>query len=180
MKKAFLLAVAALTLIAAPAAAKEGFYIGAYVTPSAKVSGTGMDSGSGYGFRAGMGFGRYLSIEGNYETSRYDVTGGTADLKGLAADLKLNFPLTSLDSNNVMTLEPYAKAGYAISYDLKIPNAGTSSGSGARIGFGIELYVFKELSINAGWTRTKISFDDPINKDANIRAYDIGLIYHFI
>ena len=184
MKKLFLLVVAAMTFVATPAMAKEGLYIGAYLIQNAKISGdagTDIDTGSGYGFRAGLGFNRYLSIEGNYERTSYDVKGGgTVDLNGLAVDLKLNFPLTSLDSANVMTLEPYIKFGYGINYDLKPEGASSSSGSGARFGLGIELYLFRELSANVGWTRTNISFDSPLNKDGNVRAFDIGLMYHFM
>ena len=183
MKKWLVLAVAAVTFIATPAMAKEGFYLGAYLLPSVTISGdagTGIDSGSGYGFRAGLGFNRYFSIEGTYSKTKHDLSGGsTADLTGLAADLKLNFPLTSLDSAQVMTLEPYVLLGYSINYELKSPS-GSSSGNGARFGIGIELYLFRELSVNAGWTRTNLSFDSPINADGNIRTFDVGVIYHFI
>ena len=151
MKKVLLLAVAALTLITTPVMAKEGVYLGAYLIQGAKISGdagTNIDTGSGYGFRAGLGFNRYLSIEGNYERTSYDVKGGgSVDLDGLAADLKLNFPLTSLDSANVMTLEPYIKLGYGINYDLKPEGGSSSSGSGARFGLGVELYLFRELEL---------------------------------
>ncbi len=179
MKKLFLLAVASFTFIAAPAMAKEGGYIGAFLIPSASISVGSVDSGSGWGLRAGLGFNRYLALEGTYVKTKHDRTGGTADLTGLAADFKLNFPLTSLDSYNVMTLEPYVLLGYGINYDLKFENGQSSSGSGGRFGLGIELYLFKELSVNAGWTRTNVSFDGPVNTDGAVRVFDAGLIYHF-
>lgn len=180
MKKLLVMAVAALVFTAAPVMAKEGFYIGAYFVPSVDISAVPVESGSGYGFRAGLGFNRYFGIEGSYEATEHDLTGGgSADLKGVAVDVKINFPLTSLDSNNVMTLEPYLRAGYGVDYELSW-DSGSSSGSGLRLGLGLELYLFKELSISGGWTRTRVSFDDPIDKDSSIRAFDVGLNYHFI
>ena len=183
MKKALMLMVLALAFIATPAMAKEGLFVGAYVLPTVKLSGdalSGVESGSGYGFRAGLGFNKYLSIEGTYEKSQHDITGGpTLKMSGLAVDLRLNFPLTTLDSAKIMSLEPYVLFGYGLKYEVK---AGTvsSSGNGPRYGFGIEQYLFRELSINAGWTRTSISFDSPVNKDGTIRTFDVGLTYHFL
>lgn len=181
MKKLLLSAVAALALMASPALAKEGLYVGAYFVPSADISGIGgVDTGTGYGFRAGIGVGRYFSIEGSYETTEHDIdiAGGTLDMTGLAVDAKVNFPLTSLDSGNVMTLEPYVRLGYGIDYEVET-DVFEDSGSGFRIGVGIELYLFQELSINGGWTRTEISFDDS-NEDGAVRVFDVGLNYHFM
>lgn len=177
MKKFFLWAVAAIMFTATPVLAKEGGYIGAYLLPTVKISGISVDDGSGYGFRAGLGFNRYLSIEGSLEMAEHDVTGGgTADLTGLAVDAKINFPLTSLDNYNVMTLEPYIRLGYGVNYELK--NGGSSTdGSGSRFGVGIELYLFRELSVNTGWTSTDVSFD---NTDADVRTFDVGVNYHFM
>ncbi len=169
MRKVLVL-TALLMFVAGSAIAKEGAFLGAYLIPSAKVS--GLDSGDGYGFRGGIGSGRYFSFEASYERTSYD---NSTDLTGLAADLRINFPLTSLDSQNVMTLEPYLKAGFGLS-ELDWPG-GSDSGNGLRIGFGVELYLFRELSVNAGWTRTEASFD---TDDATIRTFDVGVIYHFI
>jgi hypothetical protein len=180
MKKLVLLSVTALLFTASPLMAKEGFYIGAYLVPTAKVSGVSGDTGSGYGFRAGLGFNRYFSIEGSLEMSEHDLNGGaTADVKGVAADFKINFPLTSLDSANVMTLEPYVRLGYGAS-DFDPEQGSSSSGSGVRFGVGIELYLFRELSVNAGWTSTNVSYGDSIDKDADVRVFDVGLNYHFM
>lgn len=180
MKKLFAIVVAAFTFTALPVMAKEGFYVGGYVIPSSDVSGVpAVESGSGYGFRAGLGFNRYFTIEGSYDILEHDLTGGgTVDIKGWAVDAKVNFPLTSLDRNDVMTLEPYVRAGYGIDYEFEAGGA-SSSGDGIRLGVGIELYLFKELSVNAGWTRTEVSFDDG-GDDGSIRAFDVGLNYHFM
>src|SRR3972149_5406100 len=104
MKKYLLLVIAVLLLIASPVMAKEGFYLGAFM-PTETISGeagNNVDSGTGWGLRAGVGFGRYVAIEANYSTTKHDINNlpGTTstDLKGLAGDVKLSFPLTSLDS----------------------------------------------------------------------------------
>jgi opacity protein-like surface antigen len=177
MKKALITMVLAMTLIATPAMAKEGFFIGAYVMPSVTIQG---DDGSGYGFRAGLGFNKYFSIQGQIEKSELDATGGgTLDLNGLAVDLRINFPLTTLDRAKVMSFEPYVQFGYGLNYEVKW-NGGSSEGNGPRIGFGIEQYLFRELSVNIGYTSTEISFDEPVNEDVRIRTIDIGLTYHFL
>jgi opacity protein-like surface antigen len=177
MKKVLIGIVLALTLIATPAMAKEGFFVGAYLVPSVTIQG---DDGSGYGFRAGLGFNKYLSILGQLEKTTIDRTGGgTYDLSGLAVDVRLNFPLTTLDSAKVMSFEPYVQFGYGLDYEVK-GNGSSSKGNGPRIGIGIEQYLFRELSVNVGYTSTEISFDNPINQDIRIRTIDFGLNYHFL
>ena len=181
MKKLALLVAAVFLIIASPVMAKEGFYIGVYM-PTATISGvagTGIDSGNGLGFRAGMGLNRYLAIEGTYEKTSHDaILGTTADLKGAAANVKLNFPLTTLDSRQIMSVEPYAKFGYG-SYELSLPGSSGKS-NGTQYGIGIELYLFRELSINAGWTKTKVDFDFTPKESGDIKTIDIGLMYHFL
>jgi len=176
MKRALLL-VAVLLLIASPVMAKEGFYLGAFY-PAETISGdagAGTSSGGGWGVRVGEGFNKYLSIEGRYSDTKHDVTGGTsAHLKGLAGDLKLNFPLTSLDSAQVMTVEPYIMGGYA-HYESSV--SGTPKSDGFQYGIGIELYLFRELSVQAGWTDSKVKFQ---GNSGDVKTVDFGFIYHFI
>ncbi len=176
MKKVLLLA-AVLMLVASPALAKEGAYLGVFY-PAETLSGdagTGSSSGGGWGIRVGEGLNRYLSIEGRYSDTKHDITGGTsAHLKGLAGDLKLNFPLTSLDSAQVMTLEPYIMGGYA-HYELS--NSSTVKSDGLQYGIGIELYLFRELSVQAGWTDSKVKFQ---GNTGDVKTVDFGFIYHFI
>ena len=182
MKKLVLLVAALLLIIASPVMAKEGFYIGVYL-PTTSLSGDAgsVDSGSGLGFRAGMGLNRYFAIEGTYEKTSHDSTFGTADLKGAAVNAKLNFPLTTLDSQKIMSVEPYAKLGFG-SYELSYANTaiGKGSGTGVQYGIGVELYLFRELSINAGWTKTKVDLDFTTKASADIKTIDIGLMYHFL
>ncbi len=185
MKKIMLTAVAVCLLVASPVMAKEGFYLGAFY-PSESISGdagNNVDSGGGWGFRAGVGFNRYLAIEGHYSTTKHNVTGGEAfDLKCLAGDIKLNFPLTSLDSAQVMTLEPYVLAGYG-HYEAKNPVTNeTTKSDGFQYGIGIELYLFRELSVQAGWTDTRVEFKNTPagNLKGDVKTVDFGLNYHFM
>ena len=186
MKKAFLWAITACLLLAAPVMAKEGLYIGAF-RPTNTISGdagTNIDSGAGWGLRAGVGLSRYVAIEGNYSSTKHDVKNvpGTTStgLRGLAGDLKLHFPLTSLDSAQVMTLEPYLLLGYG-HYEFDKPS--TVKSNGGQWGVGIELYLFRELSINAGMTRTKATFKNTgagADVSGDIKTIDFGISYHFI
>lgn len=175
MKKKILLAIVAALLIASPVMAKEGFYVGAFI-PSTSISGdagAGISSATGLGFRIGNGLNRYLSIEGDYSKTTHN----SVDLTGLAVDLKLNFPLTSLDSAQVMTVEPYVFIGYDY-FDLATTPAIKSNG--VQYGFGIELYLFRELSVQAGWTKSPVSFDSTPKRDGTVTTLDLGIIYHFI
>lgn len=166
MKKTLVFLVLAIALVAAPAAAKEGLFAGAYLA-KASISG-GNGSESGFGFRVGTGFNKYFSLEGTYE----DVK----DLSSVGADFRINFPLTSLDSQHVMTVEPYVLFGYGL-YELGATNS--VDGTGTKFGFGVELYLFRELSVNAGWSKANVSFDAPVN-DLDIKVLEFGIIYHFI
>ncbi|MEK6743769.1 MAG: porin family protein [Nitrospirota bacterium] len=182
MKKVFVLMVLMLTLLAAPAMAKEGFFIGASLIPSVDISGdagNGLNDGSGYGFRLGLGFSKYFSIEGVLERTKLDWTGGgKMDMDGVAVNARLNFPLTTLDSAKVMSFEPYVLAGYG---RYEVTSGGQSNdGSGFRLGIGIEQYLFKELSVNVGYTSTSVTFNTNPEMDGTIRVIDIGLIYHFL
>lgn len=183
MKKVLVLMVLMLTLIAAPAMAKEGFFFGASLIPSVDISGdagNGLDDGSGYGFRLGLGFNKYFSIEGVLERTELDMTGGgTMDLDGIGVNARLNFPLTTLDSAKVMSFEPYVLAGYGM-YDAQAQGGTSNSGNGFRLGIGIEQYLFKELSVNIGYTSTSVTFDTNPELDGTIRVIDFGLIYHFL
>ncbi len=181
MKRIVLMAVAVCLLFATPVMAKEGFYLGVFY-PSESISGDAGDnisSGGGWGVRAGVGFNRYMAIEGHYSVTRHDITGGESkDLKCLAGDIKLNFPLTSLDSAQVMTLEPYIMAGYG-HYEINPGNENFKS-DGFQYGIGIELYLFRELSVQAGWTDTRVEFKDGGTFKGDVKTVDFGLNYHFL
>jgi len=178
MKRILLLAVLSCVLIAAPASAKSGFYLGVnmlFNDISGDInSGSAIDSGNGLGLRAGFGLNRYLALEGAIWKTAHDTTGGgTTDLKAGTLDLKLNFPLSG--SN----LEPYVLVGMG-KYTLE--NSATSvDGKGIQFGIGLDIYLFPELSFNAGVTRRNITFDTPgTETDGKVTSLDFGITYHFI
>jgi len=126
-----------------------------------------------------VGFNRYLAVEGHYSTTKHDVTGGdSVDLKCLAGDIKLSFPLTSLDSAQVMTVEPYIIGGYG-HYEMSTKPDSLKS-DGFQYGIGIELYLFRELSVQAGWTDTRVEFKDGGSFKGDVKTVDFGLNYHFL
>jgi hypothetical protein len=179
MKMYLLLIIGVLLLIASPVSSKEGLYIGAAFIPHNSLNGdagSGVDSGTGWGLRAGVGANRYFAIEANYIETKNDMGLSSVYLKGLSGDVKVNFPLTSLDRAQVMTVEPYLKGGYAY-YKINKPTSAKSGG--LQWGFGVELYLFRELSIDAGWTQTNISWDTSPKADGRMRTVDIGIMYHF-
>ena len=123
---------------------------------------------------------RYIAIEADYTATKHDVTGGSSlDLKGLAGDVKLHFPLTSLDRAQVMTLEPYLLIGY--DHVEATQSSQTFKSNGVQYGVGLELYLFRELSVSAGWTKTAVSFDTtPKKTEGDIKTIDFGITYHVI
>jgi hypothetical protein len=175
MRRVILFAIAGCMIFASPVMAKEGFYLGLFY-PTEAISGDagrGANSGGGWGVRLGSGFNRYLSLEGHYSSTSHN----SADLNGLAADLKLNFPLTSLDTDQIMTVEPYIIIGYG---HYEFGKSSKVKSDGVQYGFGVELYLFRELSVQAGWTKTSVSFDSTPKSEGDVKTLDLGLIYHFI
>lgn len=178
MKNILVMAVMVFALVASPAMAKEGFYLGAYI-PVNHISGdtgvSNLDNGAGLGARVGIGFNKYLALEGSVFKTEHDVDGGgTADFKGGTVDLKLNFPLTG------SKLEPYALIGIG---GYRLEGSGFNyKGGGAQFGVGLDMYVYPELSFNAGLTWRKITFDSgtPTDIDADVRTFDVGITYHFL
>ncbi len=189
MKRLLILAVCAVIFAAAPAAAKEGLYLGGYI-PINDIDLSGVESGSGWGLRIGNGLNRYFSVEVGYSETSHDATGGLSyDMTTVALDLRINFPLTTLDSNQIMSLEPYILLGagaYDLSGDTAVVAGADSSvkGTGTQFGFGIELYLFHELSVHAGWTKANMSFTSGTGTagdiDADVTTLDFGVIYHFL
>jgi hypothetical protein len=190
MKKIFFVAaLLAVTLVAFPAVAKEGFYLGAFI-PYNKITGdsadppsdayiNSLDSGAGFGLRAGYGFNRYFAIEGALFDSTHKSNLGIVDqdFSGLTLDAKVNFPLTG------HSFEPYLLLGVG-HYELG-DSSGKFKGNGSQFGVGIDFYLMPELSLNTGLTWRRITFDsndfgitDDVN--ARVRTFDVGLTYHFL
>lgn len=172
MKK-FMWLIAGLMMLIAPSAhAREGMYLGVFV-PSTSWSGdvSGVDSGTGLGGRLGLGFGRYVAIEGAMFKSTHDVGSTSWDFKGTTVDLKIHFPLSGSD------FEPYILWGLG-KYEL-----GPYKGEGNQLGLGFNFYLFPELSLNAGYTMRDITFDEGtggVDVDGKARTIDVGLTYRFL
>jgi hypothetical protein len=179
MKKILILVALAVTLIATPVVAKEGFYLGINMLFN-DVSGeyfdsVNIDSGNGLGLRGGFGLNRYLAIEAGIWKTKHDMKSGgnTADLKAGTLDLKINFPLSGSH------IEPYLLVGLG-KYTLE-QNGFSEDGKGGRFGIGMDIYLFPELSFNAGITRNNVTFTHAgQDKDGKITSLDFGVTYHFI
>lgn len=167
MKKILAAAVLFGAFMATPVMAKEGMYLGGFLPTSAITGDAGGGSSKmGWGVRVGKGYNKYFSVEGNYSSVN--------DLTGYAVDAKINFPLTTLDSAQIMSVEPYVILGYDY-FEL-----GSLKSNGVQYGIGCEVYLFREMSVNAGWTRSPVSFDTSPKSDGAITTVDFGVIYHFL
>ena len=174
-----ILTVVLLLFIAAPAVAKEGFYLGVNAQFN-DISGDvnspeTVNSGNGRGLRGGFGLNQYFAVEaGIWKTKHTPTNGGSAaDLEAGTLDLKISFPLSG------SYIEPYLLAG-AGSYTIE--QGGISrDGKGGRIGIGIDIYLFPALSLNVGFTHNKVTFTNS-GQDigGTITTTDFGITYHFI
>ncbi len=64
-------------------------------------------------------------------------------------------------------------------YEISPPGK-TFKSDGFQYGIGIELCLFRELSVQAGWTDTRVDFKDETSVKGEVKAVDFGLICHFI
>ena len=175
MKKVFLASVLVLMIGAAPAMAKEGFYLGVNVLFN-EFGGdiTNLDSGNGLGLRAGIGLNRYLATEGGLFQTDHDVKNGPGrvDFTGLTVDAKLSLPLSGSQ------IEPYIIAGVG-TYEFD-NNGNTTDATGGQLGIGLDIYLFPELNFNVGLTRRNITLDTNPERDGKVTSLDFGFTYHFI
>jgi hypothetical protein len=88
------------------------------------------------------------------------------DFKCGTIDAKLLFPLSGshFEPNVMIVVGSY-----------KIENSNALKGNGGQLGFGVDIRMFPELSFNAGFTSTSITFDEgtPVNLDATVRTFDV-------
>ena len=174
-----IVAVALLLFIAAPAVAKEGFYLGASSLFNDVSGGINspewINTGNGLLLRGGFGLNRYISIETGIWKTRHDLSAGgpSTDLKAGTVDLKVNFPIKESH------IEPYIMVG-AGKYSIE-KNGISEDGKGGRFGIGMDIYLFPSLSFNIGLTRNNVTFTHA-GQDSNgkITSMDCGLTYHFI
>ena len=181
MKRVLFMMVLALTLVASPAIAKEGFYLGVNVLfndiSGEITNGATIDTGNGLGLRGGYGLNRYLAFELGLFSTDHDYTAGgstsSVDFKGGTIDAKLSLPLTGSH------IEPYLQAGVG-KYTIE-GNGYSHDGTGGQIGIGIDIYLFPELNFNVGIMRRNITFDvDGTDTKAKVNTLDFGVTYHFI
>jgi len=179
MKRKLLMTVLATALMASPASAKHGFYLGVnllFNDISGDVNSADVyDSGSGLGLRGGFGLNRYLALEAGIWQTRHDlkVGGGSADLQAGTLDLRINFPISGSH------IEPYVLAGVG-SYTLE-QNGFSENGNGVRFGLGMDISLFPELSFTVGLTRNNVTFKHAgTDTDGKITTMDFGLSYHFL
>ena len=178
MKRILMFMALAMTLVATPAMAKEGFYFGVnWLFNDFSGDINNLDSGSGLGLRGGYGLNRYLAFEAAIFKTTHDVKNesGTVDFKGGTIDAKLTLPLTGSH------IEPYLLAGVG---SYKLDGSGISTeGTGGQLGIGMDIYLFPELNFNVGLTRRNITFDStstmPETK-GKVTTLDFGITYHFI
>jgi len=174
-----ILAVALLLFLAPPAVAKDGFYLGINVLFN-NISGDintpdNIDAGNGLGLHGGFGLNRYLAIEvGIWKTKHANRYGGSAaDLEAGTIDLKVNLPL--VDSH----IEPYLLIG-AGRYTIE-QNRLSLDGKGGRTGIGMDIYLFPDISLNVGFTRSTVTFThNSVDMDGRITTMDFGISYHFM
>ena len=178
MKRHSLIAIIAcmISLAGTTASAREGLYLGLFY-PTVSWSGDihGLDSGAGYGARLGLGLGRYLALEGSLSRTDHDAgINPSRDFRSSTGDLLVLFPLSGSNA------EPYLRGGIG-KYELK-STLTTYKGDGNQYGVGLNYYLFPELSLALGYTRSRITFDEGtgvLSLKAVARTIDVGITYHF-
>ena len=174
-----ILTVTLLFIVALPAVAKDGFYIGIDMLFN-DISGDinapeNIESGNGLGLHGGYGLNQNLAIEAGIWKTKHSnkYAGHAADLKAGTIDLKVNYPL--VDSH----IEPYILFGAGV---YTIEQKGFSmEGKGGRAGIGMDIYLVPDISVNVGFTRSNVTFKhNSVDIDGRITTMNFGLTYHFI
>ena len=174
-----ILAVALLLIFAQPAAAKEGFYLGVNVLFN-DINGDintpeNVDSGNGLGLRGGFGLNNNIAVEAGVWKTKHSnkLAGKSADLDAGTIDLKISFPLVGSH------IEPYVLFGAGM---FTIEQKGISDkGKGGRVGIGMDIYLFPDISFNVGFTRSNAAFThNSADMDGRITTMDFGISYHFL
>lgn len=153
MKKLLVLAVLAAALIATPAMAKEGVYLGAELVYNT-IQGSDFDyydSAGGLGIKVGYNFGS-IAIEGNIFKSTHSATGYIdVDFSGASVDARISFSQTN-DPDQV-----YALIGLG-AYTLEDPSA-KLTGSGLNLGVGLEHFFNQQVALNLAGIYRFIDYD---------------------
>ena len=191
MKNILALAVMAIVLTALPsktiAAPNEPTpYIGVYYLKSnfTGADTQGMHDEYGPGIRGGLESAkRIFAYEVSYFETKWESGPTEQSLSGLTFDVKLSLPISDL-------LTPYGFAGVG-NYVLHTSDTVIYRGgdyyfgykfNGFQLGGGFEIHLSKYFTLNVGYTKRRILFDQGTS-DANALhaqaiTYDVGLNLH--
>ncbi len=187
MKKIFVLAVAAVMLMALPSkgfAARDGnLFLGAYYLQTSFHGADikGLDDENGVGVRAGMETPKHIfAYELSYFETKHDAGLNDVSLSGVTFDLRLSFPFSDV-------IAPYGFAGwgqYALHMSDAVVLRGEDKLNGLQVGGGLALYLSRYFSLNAGYTKRRIQFDygpasNKIELHTKAISYDAGVTVHF-
>jgi opacity protein-like surface antigen len=189
------------TFLAGPAAAREGFYLGAfYPRNSIAKDIEGLERGDGLGVRAGLGTGEHFAMElAFFETDHAVGAAEEWKFKGGTFDLKVFMPITGITN-----VEPFITGGIG-KYSLDTPTGvyrgnvdqiyrytesdgtvhdwKTSFFNGYQFGAGANIFISPELSVDLGYVVRKMYFDwnTPGGEElrSRVRSLEAGVSYHF-
>jgi opacity protein-like surface antigen len=160
MKKLLVLSVLAVALIAAPAMAKEGVYVGAGLVYDNIVGSdvNNYDAGGGGNIKVGYNFGS-IALEGDWFKSSHSGKPGftDADLSSFSVNLRA-FLSQPNDPNQFYVL------GGIGSFKLEFKQATVSgveefTGYGVNLGGGLEHYFNQNVALNLGLIYRIITYD---------------------
>lgn len=183
MKKLLVLAVLTAALIATPATAREGVYLGADLVYNT-IQGSDFDyydPAGGLEIKVGYNFGS-IAIEGNIFKSTHSAAGYMdVDFSGASVDARISFSQTN-DPNQV-----YVLIGLG-AYTIEDPSA-KLTGSGFNLGVGIEHFFNQQVALNLAGIYRFISYDEiesggvtyPLSPEADGDAFTlaVGLNLYF-
>jgi opacity protein-like surface antigen len=180
MKKILVMGALALALVASPAMAKEGLYLGGGLVINS-ITGDDLDmydAGGGLNLRFGYNFGQ-VALEADLMGSGHTADGyEDASFGGFSINLRVYF---SPDENPT---QPYFLAGIG-GYGFEFDNGDEFSGGGFNLGFGLEHYLNTNLALDFQAVYRFIEYDEfngyPIapEYDGDVFTLAFGLNYHF-
>jgi opacity protein-like surface antigen len=188
MKKFLVLAVLALALVATPAMAKEGPYVGiglTYVNIGGDSWFDTIDPATGLELRVGYNFGS-IALEGNFIGSTHEdsLPGySDGDFRGASIDLRISF------SQQNEPTQVYALVGlgaYSFEQTDIAGNDWEFEGGGFNLGIGFEHFFNEQVAIDVRGVYRFINYDLDQNGvqaatdlDGDTFTLGVGLNLHF-
>ncbi len=158
MKKLLVLAVLAMALIASPAMAKEGPYLGIGLT-HVNIGGDDwfdtVEPAVGLELRFGYNFGS-IALEGNLISSSHNDTAAgwsDGDFRALSIDLRLSF------SQEHDPTQVYFSAGLG-AYSFDQEPLGELTGNGFNLGAGVEHFFNEQVALDLRGVYRFIDYDE--------------------